>query len=113
MQLPTPDTTQAGLVGLDGWKAEINTNQYLHYFDAGIIVPHQFLMHFVAQAEDTREPDCCKLEFCPIMALAGQSGYYKLLPAGSNHICNLEHAVSLSLLHSHTCIIYEANMRHI
>ena len=49
MQLPTPDTTQAGLVGLDGRKAEINTNtyQYLHYFAAGIIVPHQFLMLLV------------------------------------------------------------------
>ena len=46
MQLPTPDTTQAGL---DGRKAEINTNtyQYLHYFAAGIIVPHQFLMLLV------------------------------------------------------------------
>ena len=49
MQLPTPDNTQAGLVGLDGRKAEINTNtyQYLHYFAAGIIVPHQFLMLLV------------------------------------------------------------------
>ena len=54
MQQPTPDTTQAGL---DERKAEINTNQYLHYFAAGIIVPHQFLMHLVAQAEDTRVPD--------------------------------------------------------
>ena len=55
MQLPTPDTTQAGL---DGRKAEINTNtyQYLHYFAAGIIVPHQFLMLLVAQAEDTGAP---------------------------------------------------------
>ena len=69
MQLPTPDTTQAGL---DGRKAEINTNtyQYLHYFAAGIIVPHQFLMPLVS--EDTGAPDCCKLKFCPIMALAGQ-----------------------------------------
>ena len=35
--------------GLDGRKAEINTNtyQYLHYFAAGIIVPHQFLMLLV------------------------------------------------------------------
>ena len=49
MQLPTPDNTQAGLVGLDGRKAEIitNTYQYLHYFAAGIIVPHQFLMLLV------------------------------------------------------------------
>ena len=29
-------------------------NQYLHYFAAGFIVPHQFLMLLVAQAEDTR-----------------------------------------------------------
>ena len=52
MQQQTPDTTQAGL---DGRKAEINTNtyQYLHYFAAGIIVPHQFLMLLVTKAEDT------------------------------------------------------------